>query len=238
MTLAKICGIRELEHGVVAAEAGADLIGFVFVPVRREVSPDVASEIIKGVRSSGDAPASVGLFVNETADHINQVIAKTGIDLVQLSGNETSELAKGIDAPVIKAVRIEPGMTLEHVRRMIESYLEHCVAVLIDSHVAGQWGGTGVIGDWDAAALLAEEYPVVLAGGLNAENVAGAIAQVNPAVVDVSSGVETDGRKDSQRIRAFLANATSSYREPSVASRTFVTLIEQIRHAETVNEVR
>jgi phosphoribosylanthranilate isomerase len=206
--LIKICGIRELEHAQVAAEAGADLLGFVFVPVRRQITPNDARPILESVRGDSQRPpVAVGLFVNESAEKINAVAEQVDLDLVQLSGIEAPELAGQIDRPVIKAVRVEEGESLEDVSARIERYLQFSAGVLLDTHVAGQWGGTGVVGNWPMAARLAELFPIVLAGGLNPRNVADAIGEVQPAVVDVSSGVETDGRKDAQKIREFVSAA-------------------------------
>ncbi len=232
MTVIKICGIRELEHARVAADSGASLIGFVFVPVRREIKPDDAREIIATVRRQHEyPPATIGLFVNETADSINRTVANTGLDLVQLHGDEPPELAGKIDTPAIKALRLESGQSASGLRKLIESYLEHCVGILLDSHVPGHWGGTGVVGDWDIAAELASQYPIILAGGLAPENVAAAIETVRPAVVDVSSGVETDGRKDADKIRAFIDAAQNAAVgiDRSGASEPLVNVIEQAR---------
>jgi phosphoribosylanthranilate isomerase len=211
MTLVKICGIKHEQHALEAARAGANLIGFVFVPVRREVMPDVAREIVSTVRSSCEQPpAAIGLFVNETADVINATVELVGLNFVQLHGDESPDLASQIDVPVIKAIRMKSVMQPDDLRATIETHLEYCDGVLIDSHVPGHWGGTGVVGDWTVVSQLARDYPIVLAGGLTPENVAEAIQTVRPAVVDVSSGVETDGEKDSTKVRSFIERAHSS----------------------------
>jgi phosphoribosylanthranilate isomerase len=238
--LIKICGIREYEHAEVAAEAGANLIGFVFVPVRREVSPDAAKQIIEQVRKTIELPpAAVGLFVNETAEHINRIAGQVGLDLVQLSGDEPPEMAAEIEVPVIKAIRVQQGTSIDDVRALIQRYLECSAAVLIDSHVAGQWGGTGMVGDWNSAARLASEFPVVLAGGLNGNNVAEAIDRVKPAGVDVSSGVETEGRKDAGKIRQFISASMAGQTEIESTSNTysFVELITDIQEKRTASRV-
>jgi phosphoribosylanthranilate isomerase len=234
MTLVKICGIQESEHGLAASQAGADLIGFVFVPVRREVKPNVAREILGRVRSeSNHPPAGIGLFVNESAEEINRIVDEVGLDLVQLHGDESPELAAEIEVPVIKAIRLERDLDPQEVREIVESFLEHCHGVLIDSHVPGHWGGTGVVGDWNVVADLTRDFPVVLAGGLTAENVGDAIKSVRPAVVDVSSGVETDRRKDTAKIKQFVreAKAVDLEERTTVAAEPLVRLIEEIRHS-------
>jgi phosphoribosylanthranilate isomerase len=231
MTLIKICGIRELEHAVAAAEAGADLLGFVFVPVPRQVQPEIAREILASMRQQcNHPPAAVGLFVNESPEVVNRIVREVDLDVVQFSGDEQAELASMIDRPVIKAVRNKDGMTPAEVEQEIERHLRYSVAVLLDSHVPGRWGGTGVVGDWDTAASLAARYPVILAGGLNPENVVEAIERVHPAAVDVSSGVEVKKRKDSDKIRAFVAAARTADRDPVPAAMPLFNSVQAARN--------
>ena len=237
MTLVKICGIQEKDHALVAAESGASLIGFVFVPVRREIDPDDARQIIDSVREKYmHPPAAVGLFVNEPANTINEVVEQVGLDFVQLHGDEDPELASQLSVPAIKALRIEEDQSEAQVRKRVEAYLRYCSAVLLDSHVPGHWGGTGVKGDWDLAATIARDYPVILAGGLTPENVGEAIETVRPAVVDVSSGVETDEQKDPAKIVAFLENANEQARQirPSKPSKALKAYIESVRLQHTL----
>jgi phosphoribosylanthranilate isomerase len=218
MTEVKICGIREEQHALVASEAGASLLGFVFVPVRRAISPECARQIIASVRKDCEyPPAMIGLFVNESTNHINSIVEQVGLDVVQLHGDEIPEQGSKITVPAIKALRIESDHTEAFIRKGIEAYLQHCAAVLLDSHVPGHWGGTGVTGDWELAAKMADDYPVILAGGLTPENVAGAIETVRPAAVDVSSGIETNGEKDPERIRAFIRAAQDASTGNSVS---------------------
>lgn len=232
MTLVKICGIQEEDHAMVAAESGASLIGFVFVPVRREIEPETAGKIIKSVRERYmHPPAAVGLFVNESASTINGIAEEVGLDFAQLHGDEDPELASQLVIPAFKALRIEAEHSEADVRKQAETYLRNCTAVLLDSHVPGHWGGTGVKGDWELAAGIARDHPVILAGGLAPENVSEAIETVRPAVVDVSSGVEIDGRKDPAKIAAFLANANEQVRgmRKSRPMKTLQEIIESVR---------
>jgi phosphoribosylanthranilate isomerase len=233
MSSVKICGIRNLSAADVAARNGASLIGFVFVPVRREVSRATAAQIIAQIRADYELPpAAVGLFVNETAETINATIHEAGLDLVQLHGDEPPELAAQIDVPVIKALRLEAGADRDVVKATVERYLETCPGVHLDSHVAGQWGGTGVVGDWELAAELAGQYPVILAGGLDPENVSSAVQAVRPAVVDVSSGVETEGEKDIDKIAAFLNEASQASQQIDIhaSAGPLRMLIDSIRN--------
>lgn len=195
------------EHARIAVEGGARYIGLIFAPSRRRVTIERAREIVAALREANERHGSqveaVGVFVNATAEEINAVAAEVGLDRAQLSGQEPTSLADAIDVPVIKAVRFDhdPSET---------AWLEQQhVPLLVDAHVPGSYGGAGVTGDWDRAADLARKTEVWLAGGLTPHNVAAAIRQVQPAVVDVSSGVETDGVKDAEKIRAFLVASAS-----------------------------
>jgi phosphoribosylanthranilate isomerase len=204
--LVKICGLRTVEHASAAAAAGAAMLGLVFAPSRRRVTPAEAGAIARAVRAMpGPRPLLVGLFVNDSAAAINGVAAAVGLDMLQLSGDEPVALLEELGLPVIKAVRMD-GSAQE------AAWIERAgrgpsVVLLADAHVPGAYGGTGVRADWGRAAELARRAPLLLAGGLTAENVAAAIAAVAPLGVDVSSGVERDGVKDTAKIEAFLEAA-------------------------------
>lgn len=213
--LVKICSLREPEDGRVAAAAGADLVGLIFAPARRMVSVGTAARIIQAVRQEGGrAPRVVGVFVNEAEDRVKALVETLDLDLVQFSGDESPAEVGAAGRPVIKALRLPAGTTLDAARAEADRFMATPVAplaLLIDSHVAGAHGGTGTVGDWELAARLAEEYPVILAGGLNPGNVARAIEAVRPLGVDVSSGVETGGVKDHDKIRDFVGEARAAY---------------------------
>lgn len=204
----KICSLRRPEDGIVASEEGADFAGLIFAPAKRRVSVEQAAEIVAAVRSQPrNRTKLVGVFVNEDPRCVNSIAARLELDYVQLNGHEPAAQLGAIEWPVIKALRLPLGTTYDDARMVAEHYLtalDPAVALLIDAHVAGAFGGTGRTGDWTLAARLAESYPIILAGGLNPENVAEAIATVRPLGVDVSSGVETDGMKDHEKIRAFV----------------------------------
>lgn len=210
----KICGLRTVEHARAAATAGADLIGLVFAPSRRRISPAEGAAIAAALRAvNSSSPLIVGLFVNEPPATISAVARDVGLDLVQLSGDEPVSYAAALEWPVLKAIRMD-GSPNE------AAWLELAGAttldpqqrprLLIDAHVPGAYGGTGVAADWVRAAALAARLPIVLAGGLNPANVAAAIAEVRPWGVDVSSGVERDGAKDPRQIEAFIAAARAA----------------------------
>jgi phosphoribosylanthranilate isomerase len=211
----KICGLQAPDHARAAVVNGADLIGFVFAPSRRQVSPAQVAGCIQAARDATDRPfLATGVFVNAPADTINQIAAETGIDLVQLHGDEPPALIQALSLPAIKALRPAPGASLDEVRSTIELYLqasEPPVAFLIDGYHPTLPGGGGVRADWLLAAELAADIPIVLAGGLDPANVAEAILTVRPAGVDVSSGVESHGVKDPGKIAAFIRAAKAAF---------------------------
>jgi phosphoribosylanthranilate isomerase len=206
MTLVKICGLRTAEHALAAFEAGADMLGFILAPARRQISPTALAEIAREVRgteiASGRRASLVGVFVDEAAGRIEEIAGTCGLDAIQLSGAEPVALAERLAGrSVFKAVRLAGAA---HEAAWMAGQWPN-VRLLVDAHVPGLHGGAGVVADWAAAAALARERPIVLAGGLTPANVGEAIRQVRPWAVDVSSGVETDGVKDSAKIRAFVA---------------------------------
>jgi phosphoribosylanthranilate isomerase len=208
--LVKICGLREPEHARVAVEAGADLIGVVFYPPsHRNVSPNEARRVADAARASDAARRAqvVGLFVNEQIDTMNAIADEVGLDLIQLSGTETPDVATRLTRPVIGTMRAHSDGHLNEETRFQEWVAVAPWAVLLDSHVPGMYGGTGTVADWFLAADFAQRYRVVLAGGLTPTSVARAIQRVKPFAVDVSSGVETERRKDPEKIRRFIAAA-------------------------------
>lgn len=222
MVKIKVCGLSETGHTLAAAEAGADFLGLVFAPGRRQVSPDKAREIAGAVRGLKNRPKVVGVFVNEPCDYVNKIVRQCRLDYIQLSGGETWEYCQYIESPIIKAIHIEAGASAESICNEIEEGYRFCsdkdVLVLLDSGAKGFWGGTGRTFDWGLAREVAARFPVIVAGGLNPENVAVLIKEVHPWGVDVSSGVEINGRKDEARIRAFVRAAREAGQDSSPAS--------------------
>jgi len=207
MTRIKICGIREEVHALAAVEAGADFIGFVFAPTRRQVSPAKAREIVDTVKKSSSAIKPVGVFVDTPASEVNRIADFCGLDWVQLSGNESWEYCRQIARPIIKAIRIGQQLREEINAELtvgLKTLSPQRFITLLDSQVEGKYGGTGITFNWRLAQQVAKEFPVIIAGGLNPENVAQAIEIATPWGVDVSSGVETDGTKDIAKIKAFI----------------------------------
>ncbi len=205
-TQIKICGLRTPETLQVAMDAGADMLGFIFYkPSHRYISPEQVPALLTAVESGRDksvpTPDRVGVFVNEDADFINDVVEQAGLHFVQLHGDESPEFCQRIHRPVIKAISLRN----EDDRDKINEYKQVAWRILLDTPTA-QWGGTGVTHDWELARNIAQEIPILLAGGLTPENVAEAIQQVSPWGLDVSSGVETSKQKDTAKIRAFIEN--------------------------------
>jgi len=206
MTQVKICGLTNLQDAVAAAAAGADLLGFIFYPPSpRNVTAKVVQEIVSNVRWVFPAVRRVGVFVNQAPLSILQIAQQCGLDTVQLHGAEPPEAAvKLMEAglEVFRVVRVRDAASLERLDQVPPS------AYLLDSYVPGQMGGTGQSFDWSLAGKINGDRPVILAGGLNPDNVAEAVQIARPWGVDVSSGVEAEpGRKDHDKLRQFISNA-------------------------------
>jgi len=210
MTRFKICGLRDVDNALVAAESGADYLGFNFVHgVRRQLTLDQGQTIIQRVvgELGDDRPKLVGLFANQDINEVNEIIERCGIDYAQLCGDEEPQYWDKVRAEVIKQIKVKPlesseetaAATLASVREVTS----HGRQALLDSYKKGALGGTGHTFDWNIAERVAQDHEIILAGGLTPDNVTQAITQVHPWMVDVSSGVETDGVKYPTKIRAF-----------------------------------
>lgn len=196
--LVKICGITTLEAAKAAEEAGADFIGFVFAPSKRRISPDAAADIAKHL---SPFVKKVGVFVNETKENIEQIAKMVGLDYIQLHGDEDARFALELGMPVIKAFPIEVVSD-----ETLQTY--PCEFYVIDSPGTTYRGGSGNVFDWSRLERLnIDRRKLILAGGLNEQNVAKAISAVRPVGVDVSSGVETNGKKDVGKIKRFVQAA-------------------------------
>jgi phosphoribosylanthranilate isomerase len=196
----KICGLRELEHAVAAVESGADLLGFVFAPTRRYVSPDVVATILRNLPRS--VPA-VGLFVNEGPGQVRAISEHCGLAYVQLCGDESVEYGRALGLTYVKSVRVRGPEIVDEVVR----HAKFAAWCQLDSYQPNEHGGTGTTFDWDLVRDLTSRFRIMVAGGLTPTNVGQAIEVTRPYAVDVSSGVETEGRKDPAKIAAFIAAA-------------------------------
>jgi phosphoribosylanthranilate isomerase len=208
MTVVKICGIRDKPHAMATVEAGADFIGLVFAPSRRQITLSQAKDIVNAVKSISDTIQTVGVFVNMPSHGINMIADSCNLDWVQLSGDENREYCRHIARPIIKAVRIKRGQHPEQIRHLLavesEMLSEQKFIYLLDSQVKGRYGGTGTTFDWNVARQAAKDFPLIIAGGLTQENVSRVIDVAAPWGVDVSSGVETRGIMDIAKIKAFI----------------------------------
>jgi phosphoribosylanthranilate isomerase len=213
MTRVKICGIRDENNALAVVEAGADFIGLVFAPSKRQVTPTQACEIVSAVKKSSDAIKVVGVFVNAPASQVNEIADFCALDCVQLSGDESWEYCCEIVEPIIKAIRIgqqSPEEFCAELSAGVKLLPAQRFITLLDSQVEGKYGGTGESFNWKLAQQVAEKFPVIIAGGLNPKNVARLIETVKPWGVDVSSGVESNGLKDASKIRAFVKAVRST----------------------------
>lgn len=198
MTRVKICGITRAEDAQIAAAAGADAIGLVFYPPSpRYVTPEQAAEIICGLPPF---VTRVGLFVNHSAQQVAAICDRVELDLLQFHGDETPELCGSIGKRYLKAVRMAPGCSVAD----SADQFKDASGLLLDSFDPTQYGGSGETFDWQRIPADLD-LPLLLAGGLNSNNVVSAIEIANPYAVDVSSGVETaPGVKSAAKIREFI----------------------------------
>jgi phosphoribosylanthranilate isomerase len=201
MTKIKICGIKTLPDALAAIGAGADYLGFnFFARSVRFIGLDACAAITSVLRREHPGIKLVGVFVNSPLDEMRNILESCSLDLAQLHGDETPEVASALDGKAFKAFRGVP--------QSIDGFArERAPALLVDASVKGSYGGTGSTTDWPAAAELAKRYPLLLAGGLTPENVADALRQVRPWGVDVASGVEVpphSGEKSAVRMSAFV----------------------------------
>ncbi len=198
----------EVEHAVKAGKAGADFIGMVFAESKRQVTPEKAAQIVESVRDLNPRPEAVGVFVNTPAREVNRIARECRLDRVQLSGEETEEYCREIMLPIIKVLHIgantNAGIILAQAQKWYDAMKGREFLCLLDTVVSGSYGGTGKVFDWHIAKEVATRFPVMVAGGLTPENVAQMVREVKSWGVDVSSGVETNGRKNPEKIESFI----------------------------------
>jgi phosphoribosylanthranilate isomerase len=209
VTRIKICGLTDVESALAAARAGADFLGLIFAPSRRQLVPERAREIVDAVRSLFPRPAVVGLFVNLPAKEVNRIAGFCRLDRVQLSGDEDWSYCRDIESPLIKVIHITKDKNAEKIIAEIESGYRLLVnrdfLSLLDAKAGGAYGGTGTTFDWHLAREVSARFPVMIAGGLTPENVGRLVQEARPWGVDVSSGVESNGKKDIGKIGAFIS---------------------------------
>lgn len=197
MVKLKFCGLSRREDILAVNELLPDYIGFVFAPSKRQIMPDRAKELKRLLRPE---IKSVGVFVNAKAEFITELCQDKVIDLVQLHGNETEEyiarLKKAVTQPVIKAVRVQSTADITAASQSAADYL------LLDTYRKGQYGGVGETFDWGLIPAITK--PFFLAGGLKEENIRQALTACRPFALDLSSGIETAGVKDKEKMKNIL----------------------------------
>jgi phosphoribosylanthranilate isomerase len=197
-TRVKICGITRIEDALSAVELGADAIGLVFYEASpRNVSIEQAKTIVD---SLPPFVSKVGLFVNESPSHIEKILARVNLDILQFHGDESPEACERINIPYYKAIRVKDDTNLIQYAQLYQS----AKALLVDTYTESAVGGTGMVFDWKLIPANISK-PLILAGGLTPVNVGLAIEQVHPYAVDVSGGVElSKGIKDAKKMAAFM----------------------------------
>lgn len=216
----KICGLTNLEDAQTALEAGADFLGFIFYPLsKRAITVEQAQEITSKLRLRNDCPILVGVFVNEAVENIVHVLTYCQLDLAQLSGDEVPYIVADKRSPLFgRSYKAIQPQSLAIAEAEAEWYQVpqgkiDQPSLLIDTYHPTLRGGTGEAGNWDIGAKLAKLVPgLMLAGGLNVNNIADAIKTVHPYAVDVASGVEAEpGKKNPNLVREFIRIAKEQH---------------------------
>jgi phosphoribosylanthranilate isomerase len=198
-TRVKFCGAQSAADVELARAAGADAFGMIFGPSSRRITIDDASAIASA-NIAGITP--VGVFVDPDRGLIDAVRALFPDLVVQLSGNESAEFVAALPGPVIKAIHVDDDVTDAQLEARCNQYGP--ALVMFDTKIAGSYGGSGKRFDWSKIANIAKTRPIIVAGGLTAENVGECVSIVRPAWVDVRSGIESDGRKDPAKMKRFV----------------------------------
>ncbi|MBI2022449.1 phosphoribosylanthranilate isomerase [Candidatus Daviesbacteria bacterium] len=192
----KICGVKNLDTALTAINAGASFLGFNFVHTSRNyIKKEKAKEIVDQIKGRVQI---VGVFQNESVERVKEIVAEVGLDLVQLHGSEDNTYCQSLGKPVIKAFMIPQDFDVEEVEEQMDQY--QVGYYMVDREKRGE----GEILNPAKVKILAEEYPLFLAGGLTPENIGQILETVKPFAVDVSSGVETEGIKDMTKIKKFI----------------------------------
>lgn len=192
----KICGLRTIEDIQMINELDVQYIGFVFAPSRRQITPEQAQKMRKEVRRDIQ---TVGVFVNTPAVEVNRIAEISRLDIAQLHGEESPEACTKVHIPVWKAIAVKDTQSFSS----MDQY-RSAQGFVLDTYSKEAKGGTGKTFSWEWAAGLSEKHWIILGGGLHAQNVQQALQRVAPQIVDVSSGVESEGRKDREKVCQFV----------------------------------
>ena len=204
--IVKICGLQTAVDAQLAKDCGADWLGFIFAPSRRQVTPDIVRSISDNLTDC----LKVGVFVDHSPAEIQEIAAYCRLDLIQLHGRETAADYRQLSLPLIKAYSLDPAG-----RPGDGGWPSAADYVLLDTVVNGKRGGTGQCFDWNQASTVCrlQTQPILAAGGLTPDNVGAAIRALRPFGVDVAGGVETDGRKDPLKLESFIRAARNAAKE-------------------------
>lgn len=194
----KICGIRRAEDIEIVNKYLPDFIGFIFVPTsKRYVEPKMVAKLKKNL---DPRIKTVGVFVNESIEKIREIKKECSLDVVQLHGEETPQFCEELGGRIWKAIRVKDEDCVE----ILDTYAEYTELLLLDTYVDGTHGGTGQAFDWDLIEFFSADYNIGLAGGITRENVLKAKKKVEPELIDVASGSETNGIKDEEKIKDII----------------------------------
>ncbi|OFG41412.1 N-(5'-phosphoribosyl)anthranilate isomerase [Listeria monocytogenes] len=197
--IVKICGLKKAVDVAAAVDNGADMIGFVFAKSKRQVTVEKAHELAKNIPAN---VKKVGVFVNPTEEELTAAIKGVPLDIVQLHGQEPAKQANRTDVEVIKAFPVKDGKIPTNINDYPNAY------ILLDAPAEEYEGGSGKTFDWDKINRdMLTKNKLIIAGGLNAQNVQEAIKRFEPYAVDISSGVETNEEKDPEKIKYFIKTA-------------------------------
>ena len=192
-TRVKICSITNLEDACMAVAYGADALGFIFTKSPRQINPDSAKYIIKQLTPF---VTSVGVFMDDSLKYVEEVVSFTGIDTVQLHGNESPDYCQRINKPIIKRIHVSENDTSETLIGRMKPYS-------VSTFLLDPGAGSGKTFDWNIAKCI--DFPIIIAGGLTPENVGRVVNLLSPYGVDVSSGVEMAvGKKDPKKVKRFI----------------------------------
>ena len=210
----KICGVRDVKSALVCESSSADFIGLNFVPnVHRKVDISSAIEISNSINTI----KKVGVFADQPIEHVVSIINQCDLDYAQLSGNENLEYCMQIGFPVIKSIKIDFNSNIKTIKEtifpQIDNLIHNKIIPLVESYVPGSYGGTGTEISIDLAKQIAENFDIILAGGLTPLNVKSMVDYINPWGVDVASGVESEKKQTPDKIIQFISNAKNGDNE-------------------------
>ena len=212
-TKVKICGITNLEDARFVSGALAHYLGFIFYDKSpRYIEPSKAGAIINWIAG----PKCTGVFVNQPLDDVNTIGRQTGVDYIQLHGEENPEYCQLVDKPLIKAIHVRPDDTPQSLEDRIQPYRDVAEYLLFDTKTESLWGGTGMSFDWSILKELSGGLPYFLSGGLNPGNIRKACHEIHPYAVDISSGLEAEpGQKDFDKVEALMEEMRDIWEEQS-----------------------